>query len=223
MPSRWHAEKLAVVEAGREIARKGLVAGTAGNVSLRVGGPSDELVAITRSGKQYDRLSEDDILIISFDADVVEGDHTPSIESMMHIACYRARADVRAVVHTHSIYASALAVARLELPPMIDEMIVHLGGEVRIAAYGFPSSEELAASVAAALADRSATLMANHGVVGVGKDMREALMVCELVERCAQIYVLARAIGTVHELPADVIETEKELYKMAHRPEVDAP
>ena len=216
MAGCWQTEKRAVLDASREIAAKGLVVGAAGNVSVRLGGEGDELLAITPSRKSYLEMAVDDIQIIDFDADSIEGDQVPSVESMMHIGAYRRRPDVRAVVHTHSVYASVLAVAGLELPPIIDEMVMSIGGEVAVTEYAFPSSEELAENVSEALCERNAVLLANHGVVGVGADLREAITVCELVERAAHVYVLARAIGQVRLLPDDVVATEKELFKMMH-------
>lgn len=214
MKSRWQAEKEAVLEASQEMARKGLVVGAAGNVSMRLG--DAELLAITPRGKNYRRLTVDQVQVIDFEGEPIEGDQPPSVETMMHVAAYRARGDIRAVVHTHSVYASALAVARLPLPPVVDELTIVVGGEVPVTEYAFPSSEELAQRVGAALRERNAVLMANHGVVGVGASPSEALTVCELVERAAHIYVVARAMGRAYPLPEDIVATEQELFRMMH-------
>lgn len=215
MPSIWQAEKQAVVEASRDIARKGLVAGSAGNVSMRLGSDR-ELLAITASGKDYQAITAEDIQVINFEGDPVEGDRMPSVETMMHVAAYRARPDVQAVIHTHSIYASALAVCRLELPPIMDEMVVLLGGTILVTEYAPPGSDELAERAGAALKEKNAALIANHGVVGVGANLRQALAVCEMVERGAQIYVIARTLGKANPLPADVVSTETQLFRMMH-------
>ncbi len=215
MTSRWQQEKEAVLATGRDMARKGLVVGSSGNVSMRLG-EGQELLAITPSGKYYDELQADDIQVIDFEGEPVEGDLLPSVETLMHVAAYRARPDVGAFVHTHSVYASVLAVARLELPPVIDEIVASVGGEVRVAEYAFPSTEELADNVAAALDERNAALLANHGLVGVGKDLREALAVCEMVERAAHIYLMARALDRVNLLPDEVVAIEQDLFRMTH-------
>ena len=215
MTSRWQQEKEAVLATGRDMARKGLVVGSSGNVSMRLG-EGQELLAITPSGKYYDELQADDIQVIDFEGEPVEGDLLPSVETLMHVAAYRARPDVGAFVHTHSVYASVLAVARLELPPVIDEIVASVGGEVRVAEYAFPSTEELADNVAAALDERNAALLANHGLVGVGKDLREALVVCEMVERAAHIYLMARALDRVNLLPDEVVAIEQDLFRMTH-------
>ena len=106
------------------------------------------------------------------------------------------------------------AVAGLEIPPIIDEMVIAVGGPVKVSAYAFPGSEELADSVCEALGPRSAALIKNHGAVGVGRDLREALGVCTLVERVAQIFLLARTLGRVDELPPDVVKAEQAIFEM---------
>ncbi len=215
MADRWLAERQEVLAISQEMARKGLVVGSSGNVSLRINGP-EELLAITPSGRHYHDLTNADIQVIDFEAEPVQGDLIPSVETMMHVAAYRARPDIRAFVHTHSVYASALAVAHEPLPPVLDEMVTSIGGEIPVTEYAFASSEELADRVGVALAERNAALMANHGVVGVGKDLRAALTVCELVERAANIYAVARALGRANPLPGDVVSVEQDLFRMMH-------
>lgn len=214
MPSRWLQEKQAVLETSREMARKGLVVGSAGNVSMRL--ERRELVAITPSRKAYSDLAVDDIQIIDFEAEPIEGDQVPSVETLMHLATYRARPDAGAFIHTHSVYASVLAVAHLELPPVVDELVASVGGEVRVTEYAFPSTEDLADRVSTALRDRNAVLLANHGVAGIGATLQSALTVCELVERAAQIYVTARSLGLAYPLPDHIISLEKDLFRMMH-------
>jgi len=143
----------------------------------------------------------------------VEGEGVPSSETQAHLAVYRARADVGAVIHTHSIYASALAVAGLEIPPLVDEQVVALGGSVPIAEYAMSGSQELADKACAALGEGNAVLLCNHGVLGVGADLAEAASVCELVERLAQVYVLALGLGRATPLPDQAVEVEKKIFR----------
>ena len=216
MKSMWAAEKRAVVEAAREIASLGLVGGSSGNVSLRLQ-PAErdrELLAITPLGKPWSDLQDEDIVIVDFDIEPVEGDLVPSSETLLHVGAYRRRADVNAVVHTHSVYCSVAAVTGLEIPPIIDEMVIYVGGAVRVSEYAFPGSQELADAVCAALGDRNAALIRNHGAVSVGRDLRKAIDVCALVERVAQIYVYSSLLGTPQTLPADVVEAEQAVFRM---------
>jgi L-fuculose-phosphate aldolase len=105
-------------------------------------------------------------------------------------------------------------VAGLEIPPIIDEMVIAIGGPVEIAAYAFPGTQELADSVCAALGDRNAALIRNHGSVGVGRDLREAVDVSALLEHAAKVLVYATLAGKVNTLPPEAIEVEKSMYQM---------
>jgi L-fuculose-phosphate aldolase len=205
-----------VLEAAREMYRGGLVVATSGNVSARCGA---DALAITASGRDYDSMALDDIVVVDFDGEPIVGDAIPSTEMLMHVAVYAARPDVGAVMHTHSVYASALAVANQPVPAMIDEMVIHFGGEVQVSEYAFPGTEELGENVVAAMGERNAVLIRNHGLVGVGKTPNHALHTCQMVERAAHIYTVANALGNPAPLPADVIETEMELFRMKRRAE----
>ena len=211
---RWDQARAEVFEACRRILAAGLVSGASGNVSRRLREPDGELVAITPTRVPYSRLRADDVLIIDFEAEPVEGEGVPSSETLTHLAVYRARPDVGAVIHTHSVYASVLAVAGLEIPPLLDEQVVALGGAVAVAEYGMSASEDLAQKAVAALGERNAVLLRNHGALGVGTDLEDAVTVCELVERLAKIYVHALALGQANALPEDVVATETKMYRM---------
>ncbi len=194
--------KQAIVEAGRKMIARGLVAGTWGNISIReqVGGP----IAITPSGRPYDQLQVSDIVIVDPDGNVLSGGH-PSSELALHLAVYRARTDVCSIVHTHSLYATACAVAGKAIPASLEEMVQVVGGSVEVAEYALPGTEALAANAVVALADRSAVLLANHGAVACGPTIDEALLVAELVEKAAHVYVIAEQLGGARRLSdADV-------------------
>jgi L-fuculose-phosphate aldolase len=213
MVNMWDSEKKAVIGAAQEMERKGLVVGTAGNVSLRLKDPSGrELLAITPSGRYYDSLNVDDIVVVDFAGQRVEGELRASIETVMHIEVYKARKKVNAIVHAHPAFCSVIAVAGMEIPPLIDEQVILIGGEIRVAQYGFPGTPELARNAVLALGPRNAVILANHGVLSVGRDMREALTICELAEEMAKIYVSALSLGKVNPLPAEVVELEKAFF-----------
>ena len=215
MTSRWQTEKTAVLETARRTAELGLTAGASGNVSMRlVPHESRDLMAITPSGKAYTEMAEGDILVVDFEVEPVEGELTPSSESLMHSGIYKARPDVGAVIHTHSIFASVAAVTGHEVPAIIDEMVVLIGGTIKVSEYAFPSTGELADNVCAALGERNAAIIRNHGAVGVGRDLAEALDVCALTERVAQVYFYASMLGQVRSLPKDIVEAEKAIFRM---------
>lgn len=171
-------------------------------------------MAITPSKRNLHALNPEDIVVIDFEGNPIEGEHIPSTESMMHIEIYKARPELHAVVHTHSIYASSLAVAGIPLPPILDELIPYTGGDVRVAEYGFPSTDDLARNAVAALKDRRAALLRNHGVVCAAPTVDAALALSELVERAAHIFVLSKLMGNAQILPEGIIEVEKNIYRM---------
>ena len=215
MTGRWDIQKQQVVETARRMATMGLVSGTSGNVSVRLGSYAGrDLMAITASGVSYDTLGADDIAIVDYEMEPVEGEAIPSSESLLHVAIYRRRPDVDAVVHTHALYSSVAAVAGVDIPPIVDEMVVTLGGAIGVSKYAFPGSSELAENVCDALGDRSAALIRSHGSVGVGHSLEEALDACALTEKVAQIFVMSSMLGKVTELPADVVEAETAIYRM---------
>ncbi len=216
MESRWKQEKLAVLTAAREMAAQGLVTGTSGNVSMRLPLSDDdtELIAVTPSSIPYSTMTEGDIVVADFGLEPIEGDSIPSSESQMHIAIYESRPDANAVIHTHSVFASVAAVAGTELPAIIDEAVIAIGGTVNVSEYAFPGSQELADNVRAALGERNAALIRNHGVVGVGRSLQEALEICSLVERVAQIFYYASLSGNVNLLPDDIVQSELAIFRM---------
>jgi L-fuculose-phosphate aldolase len=208
-----------VLAAVRRVAAAGLVSGASGNVSRRMrppdgGAPGGELVAITASSVPYHRFSASDVVVVDFDVEPVWGDAVPSSEALLHLAIYRARRDVGAVIHTHSLYASAFAVAGRQIPPILDEQVLTLGGPVEVAEYGASASEELAANAAAALGDRAAVLLRHHGVAGVGATLEEAVDVVALVERVAQIAAISLALGAPRVLPDEVVRMQQQVYRM---------
>jgi len=213
--SQWREEKKTVLEAAQKMLEKGLVVGTAGNVSLRLPPEGErQLLAITPSARHYDLLGVDDIQIVDFNGKTVEGGLRPSMEMMLHIGIYRARKNVNAVIHTHSVFASAVSVAGRDIPPILDDQVAFLGGGIKLAEHTISGSPEQVANILAALGDRNAVLLPNHGAIGTGRTMRDAFTACELIEKTARIYLLALSAGTVNHLPAEAIEAEKALYDM---------
>ena len=214
MSEQFLDEREEVLDAVHRIVAAGLVAGASGNVSRRIRTPNGDLVAMTASRVPYHQFTIDDVLVVDFDVEPVVGDGVPSSESLLHMAIYRARPDVGAVIHTHSVHASAFAVAGQRIPAILDEQVVTLGGAIEVAEHGASASEDLAEKAVFALGDRAAVLLRHHGVAGVGESVDEAVAVVELVERIARIRVLTVALGGAAELDADVVRSEQQVYRM---------
>jgi L-fuculose-phosphate aldolase len=187
-----------VLDAAKRMYAKGLVEGTAGNVSGRI---DEATVAMTPSSLGYDVMTLDDIVVVDLEGTVVEGERSATSEKGLHLSCYTSFPEVQGVVHCHAKYASMFAVAHRSIPAGIDEFIVYIGGDVPICEYQPSGSAHLGPEVASKLGDRSAALMANHGMVCVGKSVEDALHSALVVEHNAQIMWGAVALGGVAPIP----------------------
>lgn len=217
MADQWCKQRRDLTDATREMYRRGLVGAYSGNTSLRLTDAGDDsLLLVTPTHHPYYKLQPEELVVVNLDGEpVTPAPMRPSSETLLHLEIYRQRPDVQAVAHTHSIYASAAAVVGRDIPPLIDEMLMTIGGPIKVSKYAFPGTQELAEQAYAALGDRNAALLRNHGAVGVGPDIWEALEVCDLVERLAQIFVLARNFGprAASSLPDDAIATELQMFR----------
>ena len=200
----------AVLAAAQAMYAKGLVEGTAGNVSGRVG---DGSFCLTPSSLGYETMRAEDLILVDAGGAVVAGDGHPSSEKALHLACYRRWAEVGGVVHCHPLYASMFAVARQSIPAAIEEVVIYIGGDVEVCDYHLTGSDELGDAVAAALGERSAVLMANHGLVTVGRDPADALHAALVVERTAHIVWGARLLGTPGAVPEKVNQDFAGVYR----------
>jgi L-fuculose-phosphate aldolase len=186
--------KQIVSDAGKRLIANSLVGGTWGNISCRI---DDATMAITPSGMSYETLSPDDIAIVNFGSDRVtwEGKYKPSAEMKLHIAIYRERKNIGAVIHSHSMNASTVAVARREVPPILDDMVQIIGPTIRVAEYALPSTKKIVKKTMAALKGRNAALMANHGAVCIGRDMEEAFTCTFVLEKTCKAFIEAEFLG----------------------------
>ena len=135
----------------------------------------------------------------------------------LHTGVYGAREEINAVIHTHSVFASAVSVVGRDIPAILNDQVAFLGGTIKLAKYAPAGSQELAENAVLALEDRNAVLLANHGAVGIGRTMDDAFTACELIEKTAKIYLLALSTGTVNHLPDIAIEAEKAYYDMLRK------
>lgn len=190
----------AVLAAAKDMLRRGLVEGTAGNISAR---QEDGTIVITPSAVAYGDMRLDDLVVIDLDGNTLAGrdGRSPSSEKMLHLACYAAFEDIGSVVHSHPVHATMFAVTHRGIPACIDEFAVHVGGDVRCSTYAPSGSPDVGLAAVEALAGRGAALIANHGLVAVGPGPGEALHITALVERSARIVWGARALGPVVPLP----------------------
>ncbi|MBS9784549.1 MAG: class II aldolase/adducin family protein [Oceanivirga sp.] len=187
--------KKMIVEAGKKLYDIKLVAGTSGNISMRNPYKEDSYF-ITPSSMSYDQITEDDIVEINSNGiPYIEG-KVPSSEWRMHIEVYKKYENYNAIVHTHSTFATALAVNNEDIPYILVEMKAYLGGDIKVAPFRKAGSVELGEVILPYLEDRNSCLLANHGTVSCGKDLEEAFIAAEYVEDAAKIYYYSKTMGT---------------------------
>ncbi|MGH2722254.1 MAG: class II aldolase/adducin family protein [Actinomycetota bacterium] len=183
----------ALCDHARRMVADGLAVGTSGNLSVRSG----HVVAITPSAVAPDRLRPEDICLVHLDGTPApggaEGGGRPSTELPMHLAVYR-RTGARAVVHTHSPYATAVSTVAAELPP-VHYLLAFLGGAVRVAPYALPGSDALGERLVEALDGRAAALLQNHGAAAVGASLEQAYAHAAILEWVAALWARARLLG----------------------------
>lgn len=191
-----------VLKTAKTMASAGLVSATFGNLSLLH--REKELVAITPSGVFYDDMKASDICITDLNGkQLIENNRKPSSELVMHLAVYKKRQDISAIVHTHSVYATTAASMGEEIPPVVAEMGAVALGNVGVAPFALPGSEELAQKTVKALGENFGCLLANHGVVACGSDLDRAYMVGAIIEEGAKIYYLQKQAGKVSLVPKE--------------------
>jgi L-fuculose-phosphate aldolase len=205
------AVKQQLLEVAQEMSSSGLVEGTAGNVSARL---PDGNVVLTPSSLDYATMSVDDLVVCDLDGNVVEGHRSPTTEKALHLSALARHTDVHAAMHCHAKHCTMFALARKPIPPVIEEVVVYLGGEVGVAEYKTTGSVELADEVAQHVGDRAAVLMANHGLFVVGRDAANALKLAHLVERTAEIVYGAEQLGGIVPLPDKIVEQFSSYYRM---------
>ena len=185
-----HAARESVRKMGLRLVETGLVVGTWGNVSVRLG---DKMI-VTPSGADYAALTADDLPVVDLASGDWEGPK-PSSERELHRAVYRERAEIHAVIHAHSPHACTLAAAHRELPPILDDVAQLLGPSVRVAEYALPGTKKIVRATMKALRGRMAALMANHGAVCLGRSLDEALLCCQVLEKGCKAFIEAEFLG----------------------------
>lgn len=202
----YDAGKQQLVRVARLLVEKEYLKGTGGNVSLRLAGRN--AFAITPSNYDYLKMSAEDICVLDWELTPLEGERKPSIESGMHAVVYQARADVNAIIHTHQVYASVLALIGASIPALYDEQVRFLGRSVEVISYAPSGTGFLKRNVRSAVRNgHNAYILKNHGALVLGADPERALHNVELLEKCALTYLLALCTGRrVSRIPLAVRE-----------------
>jgi L-fuculose-phosphate aldolase len=202
VPQSRQGAHAAVLAAAAGMLESGLTAGTSGNVSARL---EDGHILITPSSMPYRDMTLRDLVVLDLDGSVVDGPRVPSSEKLLHLACYRAFDEVGAVLHSHPPHATMFACARRPVPPVIDEAVLFIGGEVPVADYAMSGSAEVGANAVRVLRGVGSALLANHGLVTVAATPDQALHQAGVVEHCAHVAWGVRALGGHVPLPGQTL------------------
>lgn len=198
-----------VVDYAKRTYNDGLTVGTAGNLSLR----DANIMYITPSALPYDQMEESDILEVDVETgEIIKGHRKPSSETSMHRYIYQKDPSVRAIVHTHSTYATIFGCAHMPIPP-IHYLIADIGRQVSVAPYARYGSEELAHNVVDSLGTDRGILLANHGVVAVGETMADAYRRADVIEELAELAYGCHTLGSIKPLTNDQLDDALEGFK----------
>ncbi len=183
-----------VCRTGKQLLADGLVVRTWGNVSHRL---DEDRMIITPSGKLYETLKPEDLVMVNIHTLETVGKHKPSSEYRMHAAICRKKKNINAVIHTHQENASIVAACRREVPAIFDDQVQLLGPSVRVTDYAASNTKKLVKNVLKALSGRNAALIANHGAVCIGRNMDEAYTAALLLEKTCKAFIEGEFLGQV--------------------------
>jgi L-ribulose-5-phosphate 4-epimerase len=187
---QFDTAKQQVVATAQRLVEKGYLMATGGNLSVRIVG--QRAFAVTPSNYDYLKMLPEDVCILDFDLNMIEGERKPSVESALHAGVYQTRADVNAVVHTHQVYASTLALINAPIPALFDEQARFLGRSVEIIPYAPSGTGFLKDAIVKHIKNHNnAYILQNHGVLCFGHDVERAAHNVEILEKCALAYLLA--------------------------------
>lgn len=192
-----------IVEIGRRLYARGYVASNDGNISVRL---DASRLLMTPAGVSKGFMTPDMMVVTDFEGRALEGAGRPSTEIQMHLAAYRERPDVHAVVHAHPPLATGFAVAGIALDRAVLAEVVTTLGSIPIAEYGTPSTKELPAAVEKFVRAHDGMLLANHGALALGRDLFSAYYKMETIEHAAHITLVARLLGREHLLSRDEVK-----------------
>ncbi len=212
MVDRHEAIKSEIIEKCRLLEKMGYFVGTWGNISVRV----PEGLIVTPSKVQYDIIEIKDFVTVSLEGVVVDGHRLPSSETEIHRALLNKKKDVGAIIHSHSPYATAVSCLHRPIPPFVEDLVQIIGGQVNCTRY-VPAGQHkrIAEEVANTIREENAVLLANHGVICCGRDLEEALVASQILEKAALMMLAAGAVGSVIPIPEEFVRSER--YRFLHK------
>lgn len=206
----YEAQKKEIINTGIIMDRYGLIVLSGGNVSMRM---ENGDILVTPSGMIYSDMVPEDILVMDIDGSVIEGGRKPSVDTKALLYIFRNRSDINAVIHTHQPYATAIGLVQDEFPVMLTTLANATKGAVKVCPYTSAASVDMGIEAVRNLENQLAVILKHHGVVAVGKSLKEALYACVYLEEAAKTYLAAKSAGNVPVLTAEQVEQAVEVFK----------
>jgi L-ribulose-5-phosphate 4-epimerase len=206
----YQTEKKNLIAAGIELDRQKLIALSGGNLSCRA---SESHVVVTPSGMSYAEIGPGDMVVVTLDGTVVEGSRRPSVDTTALLHIYARLPEVRAVIHTHQVYATAVGLVAPRLPAIATTLVNAVLGDVNVAPYASAASIDMGVLAVEHLKGRRAVILKHHGVITVGETIRQALYAAVYLEDAARMYLAARSIAEPPELSAEQVQRAVDVFK----------
>jgi L-ribulose-5-phosphate 4-epimerase len=220
MGENYQALKSAIIEKCRVLEKMGYFVGTWGNISVRVA----EGFLVTPSRIAYEVIQPSDFVLVSSEGKVLAGHRLPSSETEVHRAVLNKKGEVGAIIHSHSPYATAVSCLHCAIPPFVEDLVQIIGGQVNCTRY-VPAGQHVRISeeVAQTIGEENAVLLANHGVMCCGRDLEEAFVASQILEKAAFMMLAAAAKGEVIPIPEEHVRSERQRYLYKYGTVHDAP
>lgn len=187
----FEKEKLEIIKAGMKMDKYGLIALSGGNLSLRM--PTGEIL-VTPSGMIYEDMVPEDMLVMDIDGNIIEGTRKASVDTKALLYIFKNRPDINSIIHTHQPYATAVGLVTDELPCNLTTLANATHGAVKVVPYVSAASEQMGIETVQYLGDKLAVILKHHGVIGVGKTLKQALCSVVYLEEAAKTYAIAYSI-----------------------------
>lgn len=188
----YKKEKLEIIKTALALKEYNLIALSGGNVSMRM---PDGKVLVTPSGMIYDTMVDKDVLVMELDGTIVEGDRRPSVDTVALLHIYNSMSRVKAIIHTHQVYATAISLVYDKVPNAVTTLANACGGEVFVAPFSSAASLEMGKETVDHIGDSNAVILKNHGVITVGTTLKEALYAAVYLEDAVKTFFVARSMG----------------------------
>ncbi|MFA7019219.1 MAG: class II aldolase/adducin family protein [Sphaerochaetaceae bacterium] len=203
-------EKQQVIDAGVKLHDYHLITLSGGNVSLRIGNH----ILVTPSGMMYQELVTDDIIVMNLDGSIIEGERRPSVDTIALLHIYNNMSEVKSIIHTHQVYATAVGLIGDTLPAVVTTLVNATLGPVAVAPFSSAASLDMGIETVKHLNGKRAVILKQHGVITVGTTLKEALYAAVYLEDAAKTYLVARSVGKTPVLNAQQIQDAVDSFKV---------